>query len=162
MFNLPSFSRYLSGLVIVLIIITVIFFTQSTLGLAQLNTYSALVIGLLLGHLLGSVIDNRRTPALAPATSPATTTDSGADTKTLYVGNIAFSARRHELEKLFSRYGDVQSIRIVTDRETRKPRGYGFVEMTPGDAHKAIGALDGFEFKGRNLRVNEANDRARE
>jgi hypothetical protein len=156
MFNLPSFPRYISGLVIVLILAAIIFFAQSTLGLAQLNTYAALVIGLLLGHLLGSVIDR---PAVALSTSDAT--DTGSDTKTLYVGNIAFSARRHELEKLFSRYGNVQSIRIVTDRETRRPRGYGFVEMAQRDAHKAIGALDGFEFKGRNLRVNEANERAR-
>ena len=159
MLNLPSFSRYVSGLIITLIIASVIFFTQSALGLSQLGAFPALVIGLLLGHLLGSIVDTRRS---SPAPSPASTGTSGAETSTLYVGNIAFSTKRHELEKLFSRYGKVQSARLVTDRETRKPRGYGFVEMSQGDAHKALSALNGFEFKGRNLRVNEANDRARD
>ncbi|MDH5190854.1 MAG: RNA-binding protein [Gammaproteobacteria bacterium] len=79
--------------------------------------------------------------------------------KTIFVGNLAFKARRDELSKLFSEYGQVNSVRIMTDRETRRPRGFGFIEMNSSDAKAAIKALDGYEFMGRDLKVNEANER---
>lgn len=100
--------------------------------------------------------------------SVSTTTDdqnddmpvnSNPDIKTLFVGNLAFKANRHELNKLFSQHGQVHSVRLMTDRVTRKPRGFGFVEMAAKDAAAAIEALNDFEFFGRQLRVNEANER---
>lgn len=78
--------------------------------------------------------------------------------KKIYVGNLAFSTTEAELRDLFSQYGPVSSVALITDRETGQPRGFGFVEMENG-ADAAIGALDGKEIGGRTLRVNEARPR---
>jgi RNA recognition motif-containing protein len=80
--------------------------------------------------------------------------------KKLYVGNLPFSTTEDELRKLFGRHGTVESVSVVTDRETGRPRGFAFVEMDANDAEDAIRALDGTDLGGRSLRVNEA--RARE
>jgi RNA recognition motif-containing protein len=79
--------------------------------------------------------------------------------KKLYVGNLPFSATESELNTLFSEYGEVSSVAVVTDRETGRPRGFGFVEMDSDGAAKAIGALNEKDFNGRNLTVNEARPR---
>src|SRR5436305_13192529 len=79
--------------------------------------------------------------------------------KNLYVGNLPFSTTADDLREAFAPYGSVTSAQVVSDRETGRSRGFGFVEMD-GGADEAIAALDGKEFQGRNLRVNEA--RARE
>jgi RNA recognition motif-containing protein len=78
--------------------------------------------------------------------------------KKIYVGNLAWSATEAELRDLFSSYGDVASVAIITDRDTGRSRGFGFVELD-GDADKAISELDGRELGGRALRVNEAQDK---
>jgi RNA recognition motif-containing protein len=79
-------------------------------------------------------------------------------TKKIYVGNLPFSATEESLRELFSQYGNVESIKLITDRDTGQPRGFGFVEMGDG-ASKAIAALNESEFGGRNLKVNEAKPR---
>jgi cold-inducible RNA-binding protein len=79
----------------------------------------------------------------------------------IYVGNLPFSATESEVRDLFAQHGTVESVALPTDRETGRPRGFGFVEMPQGDAAKAIGALNGFQMGGRALRVNEAQDRPR-
>ena len=76
--------------------------------------------------------------------------------KSIYVGNLPWSATEDQLRKLFSEYGTVNSVNLVTDRETGRARGFGFVEMDEADAINAIAALDGKEVDGRNLRVNKA------
>ena len=75
----------------------------------------------------------------------------------LYVGNLPFSATEDSLRDLFTEHGEVLSLNLITDRDTGRPRGFGFVEMENADA--AIAALDGTEFEGRNLKVNIAKDR---
>lgn len=79
--------------------------------------------------------------------------------KSIYVGNLPFSASEDELRELFATYGNVDSVRLMTDRDTGRPRGFGFVTMSDTDAASAIQALDGKDFGGRNLRVNEAQER---
>lgn len=79
----------------------------------------------------------------------------------IYVGNLPFSATESEVRDLFSQHGTVESVALPTDRETGRPRGFGFVEMPQADAQKAIGALNGYQMGGRALRVNEAQDRPR-
>jgi cold-inducible RNA-binding protein len=75
----------------------------------------------------------------------------------LYVGNLDFSASEDELQTLFAVYGTVKTVTIVTDRDTRQPRGFAFVEMTnAGEARDAIRALNGSVHGGRALIVNEA------
>ena len=80
-------------------------------------------------------------------------------TQRIYVGNLAFSSTEAEVSELFAQYGEVVSCALPTDRETGRPRGFGFVEMSDEDAKKAIQALDGKDFDGRSLRVNEAQPR---
>jgi RNA recognition motif-containing protein len=79
--------------------------------------------------------------------------------KKLYVGNLPFSATEDELREHFGQHGEVQSVALITDRETGRPRGFGFIEMDDEGAQKAISALDGQDYGGRALRVNEARDR---
>jgi RNA recognition motif-containing protein len=80
----------------------------------------------------------------------------------IYVGNLPFSASEDELRELFEEHGPVESIAIITDRETGRPRGFGFVQMeTSEGATSAIRALDGKPFGGRPLRVSEAQERER-
>ncbi|MCK9530685.1 MAG: RNA-binding protein [Gammaproteobacteria bacterium] len=79
--------------------------------------------------------------------------------KTIYVGNLPFSASADDIRNLFAQHGNVQSVKLVTDRETGRPRGFGFVEMDASGADAAIRALDNTNFGGRNLRVNEAQER---
>ena len=79
--------------------------------------------------------------------------------KRIYVGNLPYSATEEEIRELFGQYGDVASVSLVSDRETGRPRGFGFVEMEEDDADKAIQNLNNFSMGGRNLRVNEARPR---
>jgi RNA recognition motif-containing protein len=80
--------------------------------------------------------------------------------KKIYVGNLPFSTTDEELEELFAKHGKVTSAKVITDRETGRSRGFGFVEMEDaGAADDAIRAFDGTEMGGRPLRVNEARER---
>ncbi len=81
--------------------------------------------------------------------------------KRIYVGNISFNSSEEDLEELFSAHGAVESVKIITDRETGRSRGFAFVEMEEAGANAAIEALDGREVDGRPMRVNEARERER-
>jgi len=82
--------------------------------------------------------------------------------KRLYVGNLPYSMTSEQLEQLFAQYGNIDDATVVTDRETGRSRGFGFVEMTdPAEADQAIAALNGTEQMGRTLRVSEAHPRPR-
>ena len=80
--------------------------------------------------------------------------------KRLYVGNLGFDVTDKDLEELFAQAGTCETVTIITDRSTGQSRGFGFVEMASNaDAQKAVQQLDGHEFKGRALKVNEARER---
>jgi RNA recognition motif-containing protein len=80
--------------------------------------------------------------------------------KRVYVGNLSFSVTDGELEEYFQQFGEVNSATVITDRETGRSRGFGFVEMSnDGDADEAIEKLNGQEWEGRTLTVNEAKPR---
>ena len=80
--------------------------------------------------------------------------------KKLYVGNLSYTTTNSELEQLFSQFGTVQSAEVITDRSTGQSKGFGFVEMNAdSEAQSAISALDGKEYGGRRLIVNEARPR---
>ena len=77
--------------------------------------------------------------------------------KNLYVGGLSYETTEDELRQLFEQYGEVASAKIITDRETGRSKGFGFVEMAAqADAEEAIKQLDGKEFGGRNIVVNQA------
>jgi RNA recognition motif-containing protein len=78
--------------------------------------------------------------------------------KNLYVGNLPFSTSEQDLQQLFGQYGTVTKAQVIMDRETGRSRGFGFVEMTSG-ADEAIQAMNGAEYQGRRLTVNEARPR---
>lgn len=78
----------------------------------------------------------------------------------MYVGNLPWSVTTDKLQELFSQYGQVDDAIVLTDRETGRSRGFGFVTMPDEAAKEAIDALDGQDFDGRPLRVNEAQERA--
>lgn len=79
--------------------------------------------------------------------------------KSIYVGNLPYSTTNEQMVELFGQFGAVSSVKLINDRETGRAKGFGFVEMEDEEALKAISALDGTEFIGRKLRVNEANPR---
>ncbi len=77
----------------------------------------------------------------------------------VFVGNLPFSATEDEVADLFAAYGTVDTVRLITDRDTGRPRGFGFVELDDESARKAIEALDGTDMGGRALKINEARER---
>ena len=78
----------------------------------------------------------------------------------IYVGNLSFEVTKEDLNAAFAEYGSVKQVQLPTDRETGRPRGFGFVEMsTDAEETAAIDALDGAEWMGRNLKVNKAKPR---
>lgn len=80
----------------------------------------------------------------------------------IYVGNLSFNTSSDELEKLFAEYGEVADAQVITDRETGRSRGFGFVEMGSTEAaESAISSLNGTDVDGRQLKVNVAKPRSR-
>src|SRR5579863_10418979 len=79
----------------------------------------------------------------------------------IYVGNLPFTATDAEIRTLFAAHGTVESVTLPVDRESGRPRGFGFVEMSQSDASRAIQNLNGVDMGGRPLKVNEAQDRPR-
>ena len=79
----------------------------------------------------------------------------------LYVGNLPFTATEDTVRTLFAVHGTVEKISLISDRDTGRPRGFGFVEMSNSDASRAMQALNGQDFEGRALKINEAQERPR-
>jgi RNA recognition motif-containing protein len=79
----------------------------------------------------------------------------------LYVGNLPFTATEDAVRNLFASHGTVETLALINDRETGRPRGFGFIEMSSADASRAMQALNGKDFDGRALRINEAQDKPR-
>lgn len=77
--------------------------------------------------------------------------------KSIYIGNLPWSTTEEQLKELFQSFGKVLSAKLINDHETKKPRGFGFVEMEDQDALQAIEKLNSSEYGGRTLKVNEAN-----
>ena len=81
--------------------------------------------------------------------------------KRIFVGNLSYSAKEGDVSELFSQFGEVHSVKFINDRETGRFRGFGFVEMDDAQAGEAIEKLNDTTFGGRQIRVNEANERER-
>jgi RNA recognition motif-containing protein len=79
----------------------------------------------------------------------------------IYVGNLPFTADENAVRQLFAQHGMVESVTLINDRDSGRPRGFGFVEMPRADASRAIQNLNGQDMGGRALKVNEAQDKAR-
>ena len=79
--------------------------------------------------------------------------------KSIYIGNMAYSATKEQISELFERFGKVHSVKIILDKESKRPKGFCFVEMDDSCALEAIAKLDNEEFLGRRLKVNEAKSK---
>jgi len=79
--------------------------------------------------------------------------------KNIYVGNLPWSTTEDEVRDAFAQFGTVNSVKLISDRDTGRPRGFGFVEMDAEGAEKAIQALNGSDMGGRSIKVNEARPR---
>ncbi|MCF8043706.1 MAG: RNA-binding protein [Desulfarculaceae bacterium] len=77
----------------------------------------------------------------------------------IYVGNLSYDSTEQGIRQLFEQYGEVLSVKMIEDRDTGRPRGFGFVEMDASGASSAIQALNGTDLDGRTLKVNEAKPR---
>lgn len=77
----------------------------------------------------------------------------------IYVGNLSFQATEEEVKALFEQHGEVLSVKIIKDRDTGRARGFAFVEMEDSAANNAIEALNGFDYNGRQIQVNQAHDK---
>ena len=148
----PAPTTYGTALILAIVLALAAYLLFPVLGL-QSGGASLFALGVASGALLGVVLSGLRLEE-----SAGSATGSG-ETKSIFVGNLAYRASRDDLQKLFGQYGKVHSVRIMTDRVTRRPRGFGFVEMDARGALAAIKALDGEEFHGRQLKVNEGNER---
>lgn len=153
--SFPSFATLVKSIVIALLLAVAGYLLFPVLGLGETASAKLFTLTLAAGALLGGLLSHLQLTGAAGAGAGA---DSG-EKKTIFVGNLAFKASPDELNELFAKYGTVHSVRIMKDRATRRPRGFAFVEMESRGAAKAIKALDGMEFHGRNLRVNEGAER---
>ena len=79
----------------------------------------------------------------------------------LYVCNLPFSATEEAVRNLFAAHGTVEKVALIADRDTGRPRGFGFIEMSNADASRAMQALNGQDMDGRALKINEAQDKPR-
>lgn len=77
----------------------------------------------------------------------------------LYVGNLPFTTSEEDVTDMFSSYGEIESLKMITDRDTGNFRGFGFIEMDAEGAKNAIDSLNGTDFNGRTLKINEARER---
>ena len=144
--NFPSIYTLMRGLLLVIIISVAGYYIYPTLGLLETPDALIFAAGLLSGSIIMVLLSS-------------VYVDKKIRTTTLYVGNLAFKTGEGVLRELFGQYGQVQSVRIMKDRLTRKPRGFAFVEIERAAGRAATKALDGYEFNGRVLKVNNANQR---
>ena len=147
--ELPTFKNIIKSLIIALILSVAGYFLFPYLNLnelaqARLLAYSALISSFIAGILVAT---------------PMEITFSTSNEASVFIGNLAFKANAGDLRELFEEYGDVQGVRVMTDRATRRPKGFAFVEMDKKGAKAAIADLDGSEFFGRDIKVNFATRR---
>lgn len=152
--ELPSSKQIIKSVIIGLILSIIGFVLFPYLNLtafaltnpALLVTYSVLISSIIAGILV--VI-------------PMEFNLLGSNEVSVFVGNLAFKAGAGDLRELFEEYGDVQGVRVMTDRATRRPKGFAFIEMDKKGAKAAIADLDGSEFFDRDIKVNFATRRKR-
>jgi hypothetical protein len=125
------------------------YFVSPALGVGGWTAQMALTVGMVAGVVVGGYV-----VSLSKGGEPV-----DAEEQTVFVGNLPFKASEQDVRALFTPFGEVKSVRLMTDRVTRRPRGYGFVRMSRGGARTAIKRLNGTPFEGRTLKVNEAHER---
>lgn len=152
--ELPTFKNIIKSIIVALILSVAGYFLFPYLNLnelaqtdpARLLTYSVLISSFIAGILV---------------VMPMEFNLVGSKEVSVFIGNLAFKANAGDLRELFEEYGEVHGVRVMTDRATRRPKGFAFVEMDKKGAKAAIAELDGSEFFGRDIKVNFATRRKR-
>lgn len=147
----PTFRNIIKSIIIALVLSAASYFLFPYLNINELATERLLAYSVLSGAFIGGIL----------VFMSIDLSSLGASEVSVFVGNLAFKAGANDLRELFEDYGDVQSVRVMTDRATRRPKGFAFVEMDKKGAKAAIADLDGCEFFGRDIKVNFATRRKR-
>jgi len=145
---LPTFKNIIKSLVIAFILSIASYFLAPHLGIAT-ESMRLVAYAVLAGAFIGGIL----------VAMPMELNLIGSKQVSVFIGNLAFKAGANDLRELFEDYGDVQGVRVMTDRATRRPKGFAFVEMDKKGAKAAIADLDGTEFFGRDIKVNYATRR---
>ena len=148
---LPTFKNIIKAFVIASILSVIGYYLVPSLNLNELAPARLVAYSVLISAFLAGVL----------AVIPMEFNLIGSNQASVFIGNLAFKASANDLRDLFADYGDIQSVRVMTDRATRRPKGFAFVEMDKKGAKAAIADLDGTEFFGRDIKVNFATRRKR-
>ena len=146
--NFPSIRIIIKAIVLAIVVAIASFLVYPIIGFENLSARDLFTYATLFGVLAGAI-----------AVNVTMSSSKSAQIESIFVGNLAFKTSPRALREQFEKYGDVHALRLMTDRITHKPRGFGFVEMARKDALAAIRGLNGKEFYGRELKVNIANER---
>lgn len=146
----PTFRNFIKTLIIAFVLSIAGFFLTRYLNITMTDTARLVAYSVLAGAFIAGILITTPFEFKLPSSSSQAS---------VFVGNLAFKATANDLRELFSEYGDVQGVRVMTDRQTRRPKGFAFVEMDKKGAKSAIADLDGSEFFGRDLKVNYATRR---
>ena len=147
----PTLKNIINSLIIALILSAAAYFLAPYLNMESLSSDRLFAYSILSGAFIGSIL----------ISTSVDLSSLGATHVSVFVGNLAFKAGANDLRELFEEYGEVQGVRVMTDRATRRPKGFAFVEMDKKGAKAAISDLDGSEFFGRDIKVNHATRRKR-
>ncbi len=148
----PSLQQFLKTVAFTVLFAVLGYLLFPLLGLGETSPQILFMLALAVGVFVGGTLSQIQYGIGAIP-------EESGENVTIFVGNLAFKASQEELRQLFSPYGRVHSVRIMKDRATRRPRGFAFIEMDANHAPRAIKALNGKEFLGRKLRVNEGAER---
>jgi len=153
-----SFSCFIKLFAAALALSLLGYFCAEPLGMATIPDGSVLATGLFIGCIAGGLL-----AVFAPGSLPGSSVSkTESTTSNLYVGNLPFNAGQDDIKNLFAPYGEVMDIRMVKDRRSKRFKGYAFVEMNTAGAMAAVKQLDGNDYAGRTLRVNEAQKKDEE
>ena len=146
---LPTYKNIIKSIIIALILSVAGYFLFPYLNINELASERLLAYSVLISSIIAGIL----------VVTPMEFNLVGSKQVSVFVGNLAFKANASDLRELFADYGDVQGVRVMTDRATRRPKGFAFVEMDKKGAKAAISDLDGAEFFGRDIKVNYATRR---
>ncbi len=149
-----SGSCFIKLLGVAFVLSLVGYYIGGALGFEGVPAASVLATGLLIGCTFGGLLVSMA--ASKCTSSSAAVASSDGESSNIYVGNLPFNAGEDDVKNIFSPYGEVIAIRLVKDRRSKRFKGYGFVEMSVAGAKAAIENLDGTDYAGRTLRINEA------
>jgi hypothetical protein len=152
-------KSYIQNLSLTLAIIIVLCFGLIQIDWIDIHAIILALVSTLIAHSLASFRSVSTETSSRDSGSTNQQSKTSVEKQTLYVGNLLYRTRKEDLIELFSPFGTVHSARIILDRDTRKSKGYGFVELDAKAAQRALSELNNSQFQGRALKITEAKGR---